>query len=435
MKQQSGNNTEHSILSASGAHRWSVCPASAFVATQIERKPSGFAAREGTGLHSLVERALLNDYEASHFTTVPIPSAEDEAIITEEPITEEQREAVQTVLDYARNLGGELYAEQRVYYGDVLGVPNDIAFGTGDITILENQLDKTTLHIADAKFGRGAVLAERNEQLMLYAIGMLNVFELAENIDEVKLHIIQPRLSAWGDSWTTTPDELRAEIEKLKKPARRVFELVQDKGESLKDEDFCPSSDGCNFCPVAPCRYQTKAAEEAVIEMFKLSELGEQVPKVSADDMTPDELGRAMELANLLEPFFETVREVVKSDLNAGKPVSGFKLVSLRAGSKSWKNEEDAADALMDVLELDSNEVDKIYAPRKLRTPASILSDLKNKRGDTKEVKEIKAMRTAALAELITHGAVVCTVVPVSDPREEYRPEPAVTADDFGELA
>ena len=122
MKQQSGNNTAHSILSASGAHRWSICPASAYVATQIERKPSGFAAREGTGLHSLVERALLNDYEASHFTTVPIPSAEDEDVIEEEPITEEQREAVQIVLDYARNLGGELHAEQRVYYGDDLNV-------------------------------------------------------------------------------------------------------------------------------------------------------------------------------------------------------------------------------------------------------------------------------------------------------------------------
>lgn len=225
---------------------------------------------------------------------------------------------------------------------------------------------------------------------------------------------------------------MRAEVDKLKAPARRVFELIQDEGKSLRDEDFCPSAVGCNSCPVAPCRYQQKAAETAVIELFAEAETGEQAPKISADDMTPDELGRALELANILEPFFSTVRDKVKGDLNAGKPVSGFKLVSVRAGSKSWKDKTEAKAALQKIFPVkEFGGASFLMKPAELRTPASLLSELKVKRGDAQEVKDIKAARAELLAELITQGTTVCAVAPASDPRPEYKPEPAVSPDDF----
>ena len=60
------------------------------------------------------------------------------------------------------------------------------------------------LHIIDLKYGQGIVVeAEHNPQMMLYALGALNIFDGLYDIRTVSMTIYQPRredISTWSIS-------------------------------------------------------------------------------------------------------------------------------------------------------------------------------------------------------------------------------------------
>lgn len=63
-------------------------------------------------------------------------------------------------------------------------------FGTGDCVIIADG----TLHIVDFKYGRGILVeAKDNPQMMLYALGALELFDCLYDIDTVSMTIFQPR--------------------------------------------------------------------------------------------------------------------------------------------------------------------------------------------------------------------------------------------------
>ncbi len=72
-------------------------------------------------------------------------------------------------------------------------------FGTGDLVIVADDV----LQVIDFKYGKGVtVSAEHNPQMMLYALGALNLYGYLYDIKTVKTAIVQPRLdniSEWGD--------------------------------------------------------------------------------------------------------------------------------------------------------------------------------------------------------------------------------------------
>lgn len=405
-----GNNTTHSVLSASAAHRWGACPASAFLSTKSKKQPAGRAAREGTGLHSLLEDALINGKNANDYSQIRIEDEHGNLQI--EPITSEQQEALQAAINYANSIEGELFTEERIKYGNFLDVPDDIAFGTGDISIISRDNGITTLHIIDAKFGRGYVNAYRNPQLMLYAIGMLDLWELLADIDEVALHIIQPRVSHSGNYWKTTPQELREAAQYLKRPAKRVFELVQDNGKSLCAADFNPDDDACQWCEHAPCQAQKALAEKALNQYHDQD--GNPLGAI-----IDEQLGDAMTLAQKLKAFIESVETKTKDKLHNGEPVKGYKLVKLRVGSKKWKADLVEAD-LVNLLAMDDPE--DLYEPPTLKTPSKVLAMFKIKRGDSPEEKDRKALCAEVVSAFYTQGADTLSVVSDSDPREAYVP-------------
>ena len=63
-------------------------------------------------------------------------------------------------------------------------------FGTGDCVIIADG----TLDIVDYKHGKGVeVSAVENPQMMLYALGALELFDGIYDIDTVRMTIFQPR--------------------------------------------------------------------------------------------------------------------------------------------------------------------------------------------------------------------------------------------------
>ncbi len=187
---------KHAILSASSAHRWIECPPSVKLCENFEDESTVYA-QEGTDAHAMCEykvKKLLgmkvknpknkleyfNEEMDEHSDAYAAFAAEEIARIKEmdgkEPLVE-----VEKRLDYSR------------------WVPE--GFGTGDLIIVGN----TELTVIDFKYGQGvAVSAEKNAQMMCYALGALDAWDGIYDFETVNMMIFQPRISNYS-SYTTTP--------------------------------------------------------------------------------------------------------------------------------------------------------------------------------------------------------------------------------------
>ncbi len=87
-------------------------------------------------------------------------------------------------------------------------------FGTGDLVIVADDV----LQVIDFKYGKGVtVSAELNPQMMLYALGALNLYGYLYDIKTVKTAIVQPRLDNISE-WEISVDELLEWAENTLKP-------------------------------------------------------------------------------------------------------------------------------------------------------------------------------------------------------------------------
>ena len=149
-------------------------------------------------------------------------------------------------------------------------------FGTGDCIIISD--DK--LHIIDFKYGQGIfVEAEHNPQMMLYALGTLEIYDALYDIKEVSMTIFQPRRQNVS-TWTIPIEELKVWAEEELKPKAQM--AYDGDGEYLPGE-------WCTFCKVSvKCRARAE-------EKMKLARLEFKMPPLLTDaeieevlDVLPD---------------------------------------------------------------------------------------------------------------------------------------------------
>src|SRR5690625_3415574 len=130
-----------------------------------------------------------------------------------------------------------LLIEQRLDFSNY--VPE--GFGTGDCVIVADDV----VHVIDFKYGQGVLVeAEDNPQMMLYALGALNLFDAIYDIDAVKMTIYQPRrenISTFEISKTGLIDWAE---NKLKQKAELAFR-GDDKYKPGKWYRFCRASVEC----------------------------------------------------------------------------------------------------------------------------------------------------------------------------------------------
>lgn len=172
----------HAILSPSGSHRWLACPPSARLERMFPDTTSE-AAEEGTLAHHIAEISLKRyigkiDKETasvmlSHAYQHPAYTLDMPGYVCS---------YVDAVTD-AMEEGASLFIEHSIDISQY--APG--CFGTIDAAVLTSD----TLHIFDLKYGKGVeVDAEENPQLMMYALGMLDIV----SVKNVICHIVQPRL-------------------------------------------------------------------------------------------------------------------------------------------------------------------------------------------------------------------------------------------------
>ena len=174
----------HALLSASSSHRWLACPPSARLCENYEDTGSEYA-QQGTDAHSLCEHKLKLSLGMESEDPTEGLSFYDEEM---EECACGYAEYVLSLVEEAKKICKDpvVLIEQRLDFSRYV----EEGFGTGDCVIIADG----TLYIIDYKHGKGVeVSAEGNPQMMLYALGALELFDGIYDIESVRMAIYQPR--------------------------------------------------------------------------------------------------------------------------------------------------------------------------------------------------------------------------------------------------
>ena len=306
--------SDHALLSASGAHRWLNCTPSARLESD-EPESTSAAAEQGTVAHALAEHKLRRALKQR--SKRPVSTLVDDEM---ETLTDDYVAYVQEHISLARETCGDpqVLIEQRLDFSHV--VPG--GFGTGDCVIIA----EPTLQIIDLKYGQGVLVeAERNPQLMLYALGALHTFGDLYDIERVAVTIYQPRRGN-VDTWEISVTELEHWAEAEVKPKAELA--------AAGEGEFCPGS-WCQFCKIAPtCR----ARAEANLALARL----EFAPPAELTDVEiADVLAKIPDLKSWVA---DVEAYALSKAVNQGVVFEGFKLVAGRSVRK-YTSETDVAKA------------------------------------------------------------------------------------------
>ncbi len=345
---------EHSVLSASAAHRWLECPGSVAMTTGLPRRSTSYAA-EGTAAHSILERRLQGlPLLVEAGATMSVDGYDIE-------VTDEMLEHVEHVAQSIESTSGGalVMAERRLDYSTYLDVGLS-AFGTADAFAAVDIGDGVTeLHVHDLKFGRGEeVEAEDNPQMKLYGLGALAEFEeVLGPFTHVRLFIHQPRVSRTPKEWAVSVEDLKKWAHKATFRAVSVRNAIDTRPHMDQDEwektFLNPGTEQCRWCDAkATCRRLAGSAIGVVenrditvarIEAFDALNVSKKDHLVASDSAW---LGAALSKVDMIEAWCTAIRAEAQRRLVANEPVPGWKLVEGRQGNRTWTNAAEAEEAL-----------------------------------------------------------------------------------------
>lgn len=387
----------HAQLSPSKAHRWTVCPGSIREEAKFP-DTSGPAAVDGTHSHTLLEKALIENRDPLEYVGQTLTDHEGEFTVDKD-----RANRVGIAYSHVQHRVKELdalmvVAESRVNPANLLG--RDDCSGTVDVQIHAG----THADIIDYKDGAGIVSAKDNQQLELYALGVL-----ADNphIQSVRMTIIQPKLAQRGMKAITSYDmmavDLLARVEQYKAAAAAT---------DNPDAPLVPGESQCKFCKAkGSCSALASNVMEA-LSMFQSIDIAQQAADKNPNELSDQQIREIVESAPLVRQLLEAVESEALRRFEAGVTIPGLKAVYGR-GTRSWSlPEEEMADKLV-----------KMGIPKtaifetKLITPAKAEKLTWEKRDGEKKQLSDRQLKTLE-SEYIRKSQGKLTIVPESDHRQ-----------------
>lgn len=472
----------HAFLSPSGAPAWMRCN----VKPHRERgmpNSSNEYSDEGTAAHFLMEQCFAQNCDAATFIGCSIDVSENPGFHAQGhwPVNADMAREVQKALDYIRAVadGATIYSELSLPIahitgehrhketdavcflkdGEYAGFDNpgvayaesevEPATGTTDALVLKGRV----AHCFDLKYGMGVqVFAADNEQQEMYTDAALEEFDVLGEVDEIHMHIVQPRMGHY-DEVVITRKALSERIELMRRTSRKIVLT------SVEELEAVPGDKQCRFCLVkATCdehrnlllgsitegfvdldkgfvKVEMPQAEKLLAQSFGVkpaaitfqdtdisnSESGIthldayftvkkpnirpslEAAELKLPDASDERLATLMDAADMIEGFAKAVRAEVERRLLAGKFTDArYKLVEGRQGARSWTSEEEA-EAALKAMRL---KVDQMY-DFKLISPTTA----------EKVLKEANPRKWTKLQPLIGRSDGKPSVAPASDKR------------------
>lgn len=322
----------HAILSASSAHRWLRCPQSARINAALPDTPSE-AAREGTKAHALAEKALTEWLRGKKDAPVQVETEDAEMAEAVKQYTAICIEKINAA--YKASPDAKVFVEHELDYSR--WVPE--GFGTGDMVLISD----AALEVVDFKYGKGVkVEAEGNEQMRLYALGMIDEFGLLYGAKTVRMTIVQPRL----DSVETSEMRVQDLIAWIEKKATRIHEAWDGSGNREPGEH-------CRFC-------KAKATCRALAD-YELRNVKEDL---AASELTEGEIAAIVLRSASIKRWLTAVEDYALGQaLDEGRTYPGLKIVEGRSVRKITQPEE-AIKALVEA----GYPLDEVVKPQEIET-------------------------------------------------------------------
>lgn len=305
---------KHAVLSASSSHRWIACPPSALLCAK-EKDVSSEFAMQGMDAHSLCE------FKVKKLLGQAVKDPTESLIYFDEEMADCSDMYAQYVLEQVEASRKKcrdpiVLIEQCLDFSK--WVPE--GFGTGDCVIVADEM----LTIIDMKYGVGILVsAEKNPQMMCYALGALALFDGIYDITEVAMTIFQPRRDNIS-TYTISKEELLKWADEVFSPAAQL---------AANGEGEFKAGSHCQFCKVkATCR---KRAEYNL----ELARYDFEMPANLEDEEIEVILSKADELVS----WVGDIKEYALQQAVSGKEWTGWKLVEGRS-NRRYVNETAAAD-------------------------------------------------------------------------------------------
>lgn len=370
--------SKHALLGASSAARWIACTPSARATEGLPDQESTYAA-EGTRAHEVCEKALrykLAKWEAGK----PFDLLSDWA---QQSMPTEMFNAANQYVSFLHDQWVGFSCRPGVFIEQEVDVSRWVpgGFGTCDCLMIGGGL----LHIIDFKYGQGVPVSPvRNPQLMYYALGAYALFDGLENIDTVRMSIVQPRIQEEPETWELPLSDLLSWAREVLQPAAEMAW----RGEGT----FCPG-EHCRFCKAHPdCRgWQEKYGPLAGFE---------PLPQPAA--LSDEELGEWLQKVEGLVAYARELEDYAQTALLEGRTLPGWKLVQGRS-TRKWTDQ----DAAFRQMEADGIDEAMLYT----RTPISLTAA--EKMLGKKKFAEV-------MSAFITRAPGAPKLAKDSDPRPAY---------------